>query len=224
MIVYALLDPDNLEIRYIGKTERTAHRRLKRHLSECYLKGETHKERWLRKLQRAGKKPAIVALEECSDPAQLNETERKHIAYFRSQGARLTNATDGGDGIAGFSLSAETRERISRALKGKPKTAEHRKNVGLAQLGREFTEVTRAKLRAIHSTRKRQSLSSAHRLSVSKGKNGRPFTDQHGTVYQTQHEAARLLGISQPHINHVLHGRRESVSGYKFSFVREMPR
>ena len=43
MIVYGLFDPRTKKIRYVGKSFRTAHRRLRRHPNNC----------WRRVMQRA---------------------------------------------------------------------------------------------------------------------------------------------------------------------------
>lgn len=50
----ALIDPRTDAVRYVGKTVRTARRRLRRHMAECYLAAGTHKDRWLRALRAKG--------------------------------------------------------------------------------------------------------------------------------------------------------------------------
>lgn len=147
MIIYALRDPQSNEIRYVGKTVRTAHRRLRRHLAESYLQqSSTHKNRWLRSLLKLGLEPIIEILQECSSLSELAEAERDHIARLRCAGVRLTNATDGGDGVGGWHHSLASREKIRQALTGKPKTADHRRNSALGHIGRKATAATRAKL------------------------------------------------------------------------------
>ena len=51
-----------------------------------------------------------------------------------------------------------------------------------------------------------------------KNKN-RPIKDQNGVVYQSQHEAARQLGLRQAKISMVLNGKRKHTGGFMFSFV-----
>lgn len=144
MIIYALVDPRNNLIRYIGKSHRTAHRRLRRHLAACYLTGNTHKERWIRQLLRVGLEPEITILQHCSTPEELNRAERDTIRRLRDEGVALTNATDGGDG--GGKHTPESKERIRRALTGRSKSPEHRANLTIAQRGRKASAETRAKL------------------------------------------------------------------------------
>lgn len=148
MLVYALVDPRNDEIRYIGKTFRTAHRRLRRHVSDCYLRGCTHRENWIRALLSDGLEPSIRVLRECSSPEELAAAECHYIAEFRASGARLTNATDGGDGGSGPHSEA-SKQKISRALTGKAKSESHRIRSGLAIRGRKASEATKALLSRI---------------------------------------------------------------------------
>ena len=219
MIVYALLDPRDGAMRYVGKTHRTARRRLRRHLAPCYLKGQTHKERWIRSLLRAGVEPGITILETCETASATATAERAHIARLRSAGARLTNVTPGGDG-GGGPHSEASREKIRRALLGKPKSEEHRRRSGLATRGRKASEATRALLRACRGGPRRP-LTAEHRVSVSRAKGGRPFVDQHGNRYETQKGAARHLAVNVGHLNEVLHGKRGHVHGYRFRFIAD---
>lgn len=147
MTIYALVDPRTDEVRYVGKTVRTPHRRLRRHLAESYLVANTHKDRWLIMLKRLGLEPKIRVLEVCSSLAGLAEAERRHIAAYRAGGTALVNATDGGDGVGGWNHTLESRHKMSIARKGKAKSAEHRRNLGLAGKGRKASPETRAKLR-----------------------------------------------------------------------------
>jgi hypothetical protein len=146
VIVYALIDPRTNDVRYVGKTIRTAQRRLRRHLAESYLAADTHKDRWLVTLRHVGLEPRIEVLERCESLHELADAERRHIAAQRATGAPLTNLTDGGDGVGGWKHTPESREKIRAALTGKPKSIEHRRNAGLAQRGRKASDATRARL------------------------------------------------------------------------------
>ncbi len=126
--VYALADPRTGRIRYIGKTLTVPRDRLKRHLSDAARGKLWRVSNWLRSLPT---EPKLVVLEECA-PALLGEAEADWIAYFRSLGTDLTNLTDGG-GSAGFTLSAETREKIGAAHRGKVVTAGTRAKLSAAR-------------------------------------------------------------------------------------------
>lgn len=152
MIIYALIDPRDGAIRYVGKTHRSARRRLQRHLAPSYLRGETHKERWIRVLLAIGLEPRIETMEACCSAGELAIAERRHIGRLRAAGANLTNATDGGDGGSGPHTAA-SKDRIRRALTGKAKSALHCARVALAARGRKATVETRAKLSADRKAR-----------------------------------------------------------------------
>lgn len=101
--------------------------------------------------------------------------EKALIYYYRSEahGSKLTNLTDGGDGVLGFKMSEETKkklsiintgkkyskdhcEKLSKALKGIPKSKEHIVKCGLAKkgnkfnLGKRMSDETKLKIGAFH--------------------------------------------------------------------------
>ncbi len=94
--IYALTDPSG-DVRYVGKTAKTAEERLTGHLQEA--KSQDHyRARWLKSLQRKGVQPGVIVLEVVEE-ADANSAERTWIAHFRRLvGKRLTNGTEGGTG------------------------------------------------------------------------------------------------------------------------------
>lgn len=91
--IYALIDPFNREVRYVGKSNDPA-RRFHDH---CSLDGSNpHKDAWLRSVLHRGRLPYMRVIEECYQDA-WQERERFWIAHYRAAG-RLTNILDGGDG------------------------------------------------------------------------------------------------------------------------------
>lgn len=221
MLIYALIDPRDGQTRYIGKTVRTAHRRLRRHVARCYLdEAHTHKNRWLRHLLALGLEPSIKVLESCGSEAQLSAAEIRHIAEHRAAGVRLTNATAGGDGTSGWKHTAASLGKLRLALIGKPKSEAHRLKVIAAVTGRTASAATRAKLSALRKGKNLTPRTEAYRLTMRDSKGGRSFIDQHGNRYETQKGAARKLGLNVAHINEVLHGKRKSTGGYVFHHLR----
>ena len=220
MLIYALIDPRSGEIRYIGKTVRTAHRRLRRHLARCYLdEGDTHKNRWLRQLLALGIEPRIEILERCSTEDELTVAECRHIAEHRALGCRLTNSTDGGEGMTGWKHTAESIAKLRHALTGKPKSAAHRAKIIAIITGRRASDATRAKLSALRKGKNYTPRTEAYRLTMRDAKGGRPFVDQYGNRYETQKGTARQLGLQSGHINSVLKGTRRSTGGYVFCYI-----
>src|SRR3954463_8068635 len=101
--IYAFLDPDSYEARYVGKTRlRWVSNRLAHHRDSA--RGYTRAvgcSAWLRDLIDKGRNPKIVILEEV-DETDWVEGERFWIGYLRSLGAELLNRSDGGDGAKGY--------------------------------------------------------------------------------------------------------------------------
>lgn len=115
-IIYALADPDEKQPRYIGVTTRNLPKRFAEHLHRI-AKEDTHKGRWLRALAKDGKTPDLVVLEE--GVMDWRERERYWIKTLRSEGAPLTNLTEGGEGTPGLRKTALTRMRLSITNTGK---------------------------------------------------------------------------------------------------------
>lgn len=111
--IYALVDPETKQIRYIGKSNNPTVR-LYRHLKE---KQHTYKNMWIKSLRDRGFVPEVQIIEEVSIE-RWQERERYWIAFYRAQGLDLANGTDGGDGVHGRKRTPEERARISEALKG----------------------------------------------------------------------------------------------------------
>jgi hypothetical protein len=139
MYIYALVDPRDGEIRYVGKA-KDLKVRLWGHLHE---KARTHKANWIRSLLAAGLKPELRVLEETGD--DWAERERWWIRHFRETGTQLTNYTDGGEGWSGGSHRPETIERIRQKKLGTPAW-----NRGLKgfMAGRTVSSETRARMSA----------------------------------------------------------------------------
>lgn len=164
--VYALVDPATpSEVRYIGYTRQVLGRRLSRHLRS---NGRTHKDNWIRSLLSAGRRPTITELASGATMSEALELERHYIALYRASGARLTNATEGGEGHLGYSPSAETREKLRRSSTGRRhsmqtrlkmsanngmKLASVRERVSKSLQGRVVSDDTRAKQSAVRTGR-----------------------------------------------------------------------
>jgi hypothetical protein len=145
--IYALLDPDTLECRYIGKSIRPVER-VKDHMNDA---GACHRVHWIQSLKSRGLVPDMVILERVSGEWPWQESERFWIAYGRSLGWPLTNNTVGGDGVEG--LPAETRERMAAVWRGRKHSEETRRKIGASWAHRTVTGETRAKMSAAHSGR-----------------------------------------------------------------------
>jgi hypothetical protein len=223
-------DPQTNEIRYVGKTTQSLRRRFLRHMATSDLKGPTHKNNWVKSLLKQGLAPILDVLEECVDVTSMNEAERFWIAYLRYVGARLTNATDGGDGLAaGSKRPAAVVEKIRRALKGRPKSEEHKRKISETKRGVPVSKATRKKMRAgqrrsrgivdVKPLAYPQPRYLKRGLAISRGKGTRPIVDQHGHRYETQAEVARAHDIDSGSISRHLRGQLGTVCGLVLRYV-----
>lgn len=188
-VIYGLCDPATGEIRYVGKTSTGAQWRRTRHIWQARSKAANCQRwvsRWIRSLNY---KIGVVVLEESpDDPAA---SEREWIERLRSQGARLTNHTRGGEGVPagqfkhraehiaamrGRTLPPEWRAAISRGQKGRKLSPEQIERLRAANTGRKATPEARAKMSAAKKgipksaeTRARMRLASQRRGATLRG-------------------------------------------------------
>jgi group I intron endonuclease len=145
IFIYGLMDPITNQVRYIGKSVNPK-QRLRRHIANINLY-DSHKDRWLRKLNENGVRPEIIIIDEVSeDDWQFWETH--YIAYFKFLGCSLTNGTDGGDqppSTKGRRHTEESRKKMSDTKKGKPipwlnngkeRSEKHKENLSKSLKGR----------------------------------------------------------------------------------------
>lgn len=142
--IYALAEPDSFDIRYCGKTVMLLRDRMYSHEDAAYRYKRRHLCNWLRTVYEAGKQPAVIVCEELQltgytrreQLRHLNERERCWIEQLKALGFRLTNATSGGDGCHGRTVSAETREKTAKSNRGKQRSARAVENIKRAALKR----------------------------------------------------------------------------------------
>lgn len=153
-LIYALTDPRTDEIRYVGKSSSGLRRPGHHGARSVLAKDSTHKGNWIRGLVAAGLRygvrvleelPAVAALPASERRDAMDAAERRWIAHGRSMGWPLTNLTEGGDG--GGAPSPETREKLSRAQKGKKLSAEHLANLRANHATGPLSEEHKAKIR-----------------------------------------------------------------------------
>ena len=76
----------------------------------------------------------------------LKEIEKFKIAHLKTQSPDGYNLTAGGDGNLNYKPSPETRAKLSKAAKGKTRSAEHRANLSKANKGKKLSPETRTKI------------------------------------------------------------------------------
>ncbi len=123
-IVYGLVDPITLNIRYIGKTINGMSRPYEHFKPSSLKEGNTKKNNWLKKLFTQNLLPFIIVINEFDQISndELYLKEQESIKYYK-QFNDLTNLGDGGPGMTGFKFSEESRKKMSESAKkrGLPK-------------------------------------------------------------------------------------------------------
>lgn len=152
--IYGLVDPRDGELRYIGKSVDLP-RRMKTHLARRGLTPTRHSCCWLIGLLDAGLEPMPVVLEVVPHGGDWQTAERKWIARYRKEGARLTNLVDGGEGVAGYVFPPDRREYLSKKFAGRLFSPEWRRKIAEAKQGTapiRTPEIDRKRLASIRAT------------------------------------------------------------------------
>lgn len=147
--IYALVDPETDEVRYIGKTNQLLSARLGAHLLE---RANCHRCHWIAQLAARELKPRIEVLETIEGLMPWQPSEIFWIAWAQRNGARLTNNTSGGDGVP--NLPAATRERMRNVWLGRKHSEETLQKLRVARRSRVTTDATKLKMSATMKGRK----------------------------------------------------------------------
>lgn len=201
--IYGLHDPRTGELRYIGKSVRPR-QRVRNQMNE---RANTHRGHWLAELRRLGVEPIQVIIDAVPADSDWQAIERVYIAAARASGARLTNGTDGGDGVSG--LSMEARERIASTWRGRRATPEHRAKLvaAMARRGPPSSE-TRERMRTAMIGREftlewRQKISSGlQKLTAEQVREIR----RHLAMGQRQRDIADRFGVHQGSVSNIARG------------------
>lgn len=95
--IYALLDPNTSEVRYVGQTVQTLRERLRNHVMDARRRSESSAPvyAWIRGILENGGRPEIKLI--TTAPLQiLDHLEVEWIWHYRAIGADLTNTQPGG--------------------------------------------------------------------------------------------------------------------------------
>lgn len=90
----------------------------KGHKRRAYeFKRNKHYDKVVAKLKQLGMCVEVRMVDSGLLEAEAHQLEVERIAFWRSQGIKLTNATDGGEGVSGYKHSKKTLELLSRIYK-----------------------------------------------------------------------------------------------------------
>ena len=211
--VYCLLDENGI-IRYVGKTQKTLLYRLSEHVKESRSGTKTHKCNWVRSLLAKKMSPKIELL--CEVDGNGCKEETSWIALFRSVGVKLTNGTDGGEGISGHKHSEETRKKLRESHIGHFPSEETKKKMGIAATGRRHSEETCRKMMGRKwSERTRLKMqqrvcSNETRRKMSIAQTGRKHSEESKQRMQLAHTGRDIPEETRRKISATLKGREVS--------------
>lgn len=142
VFIYALNDPTRPHLgktRYIGKAV-DPYARYEYHVTKG-LKEKNYKCNWIKSLLAVGQNPVLEILDEVPE-TEWQFWEKEWIRLYRALGFRLTNATEGGDGVV---PTEELREKLRIAHSNI--SLETRAKMRASQLGKKHSEAQLEKMR-----------------------------------------------------------------------------
>lgn len=174
-IIYGLVDPRTLMVRYVGLSSSGLSRAHRHRLPSVLGAEDTHKTRWIRGLLAAGLDYQVITLAPSSRERLVGD-EQWWIAYARASGWPLTNSTDGGEGLLNPTEETRARMRAARVgLKIGPPSKETRDKIGAANRGKTPS----AELRALWSLQRTGSTHTAEaRAKIAAASRGRRMSDK----------------------------------------------
>ena len=153
--IYALIDPRDNQVRYIGKANNP-NDRYRAHNNSARDK-DTHKRNWINNVRKDGLRPELLILDEVPiDNWQY--WERFYISLYKTFGFILLNYTTGGDGATfgnsgswkkgnvphnkGVPCKEETKQKIKDTLTGTSNVASYKPVI---QYDLQYNEIKRYK-------------------------------------------------------------------------------
>ena len=153
--IYALIDPRDNHVRYIGKA-KDPFIRYRAH-NNSNRDRNTHKRNWINNLLKEGKKPELLIIDEVSTD-NWQYWECFYISLYKTWGFDLLNYTHGGDGSSfgnigswkkgnvphnrGIPHNEETKQKIRNALIGTSNTHSYK---AIVQYDLQYNEIKRYK-------------------------------------------------------------------------------
>lgn len=181
--VYILLRPD-ASVFYVGKGQR---RRVRDHENEARRGHRCHKCYTIRRIWAEGGQIEKQVIFRTDVEADALAFEQATIAHYGKDA--LCNQTDGGEGLVGYTFSAEHRAKIGAKHKGRVHSAEARAKMSEARratIARKRAErpprpdkLTREQIsRAVAESNRRRVWTEEQRERQRIGSSGRPHTDK----------------------------------------------
>ena len=128
--IYLIINTVNGK-KYVGQTIKPVEKRLKEHLKAAFI--ENRRTIICSAIRKYGKDNfSVICVQDNIAIDDLDIAEQYWVKYYDTFSKNGYNATSGGNQCR---ISDETKLKISAALKGKPKSEEHKKKMSEAQKG-----------------------------------------------------------------------------------------
>lgn len=212
---------------YIGITGRSVSRRW--HGGTAY-RNNAHFYAAIKKYGWANFKHDILAEGLTRDEACAMEI-RLIAEYNSTDPNKGYNLSRGGDKTTlGYTMSPETRQRISQALigkcKGRPHTKEHTERIRAALQGHRCSEETREKLRqALGDRLQTEEARARQKENTPKGSDHHRATRviclDTGVVYSTIKDAAEAYGLGRSAVSACCRGLQQTAGGKRWQYLKE---
>jgi group I intron endonuclease len=194
MIIYKATNLINGKI-YIGKTIKALARRRTEHI--CEAKSPHYQSVLHAAIVKYGAENfRWEIVDRCLFSESLDALEIHYIEKFNSMIPHGYNLTAGGGGANGYTHTRERKQKISKALKGRERSAEHCANISKSKTGKKLSEDHKKKISLGGMGKRRKPFTSEHKRNIglkSLGRipsattrkkqsdklKGRPFTNEH---------------------------------------------
>lgn len=174
---------DTGEVFYVGKGHGARH-----------VSSHNRNRYWNNTVNKHGFEAVIV--ERYDSERDALDAEIQLIAKMRSEGVKLVNITDGGEGVSGLKHTEESRALMSEKLRGREFTEEHKAKIGVASTGRpkSIEEIESSRINRIGAKRTEEQ---RRRISDGigdsrKGEKHPMFGRKHSEASKAKMRAARL--------------------------------
>lgn len=227
IIIYTLTCPLDNKIKYIGATRESVgiKKRLIQHTGDRNSR-INRKNNWIKKLFKLNKR-AIIEEINIIPFDEWEFWESYYITLFKSWNFNLYNIAPGGEnppvlsGILnpnyGNRLKQETKDKISKTLKGNVVSEEIRKRISQSMKGRVKSEETRKKLSKSH---KGKIISIEHREKMGKKIIGVNIISGEELEFNTIASATRYFSLkSGSGISNCLNMRAKTCNGFTWRYI-----
>ena len=197
---------------YVGKTKHDLEWRWKQHVRQAHCHANSLLGRAINKYGPDAFNKEVICTGNSEE--ELNEIEKICIAAFGTKKPNGYNMTDGGDGVIGLVFTPAIRQKLKEAarrnnsaqylprygtFKGKTRSPESRRKIGLAGVGRECKPESREKLRQAHLGRKKSEIELANIRSAAVLRRGRPMSEEQKKKISEAKIGAPAWNKGRPH-------------------------